>query len=166
MALSMFQASVPVYIKMLNGLANCLKKGAAHYAERKLDEGSLLNYRLFPDMFTFAKQVQEATNHARNVVRLAGQEPPKVEENEKSLAELIARVEKTVEFMNTLKPAQIDGSETKKLTIPVGGKEFTFTGQDYLFNFVLPNLFFHSTATYLILRHNGVELGKMDFLGA
>ena len=113
MALSMFQASVPVYIKMLNGLANCLKKGAAHYSERKLDEGSLLNYRLFPDMFTFAKQVQEATNHARNVVRLAGQEPPKVEENEKSLAELIARVEKTVEFMNTLKPAQIDGTEDK-----------------------------------------------------
>jgi len=117
MALSMYQASVPVYIKMLNGLANCLKKGAAHYTEHKLDEGSLLSYRLFPDMFTFAKQVQEATNHARNVVRLAGQEPPKVEENEKSLAELIARVEKTMEFMNTLKPAQINGTEDKVVTL-------------------------------------------------
>src|SRR4029079_12524177 len=82
MALSMYQASVPVYTKMLNGLANCLKKGAAHYAEHKYDESSLMNYRLFPDMFTFAKQVQEATNHARNVVRLAGQEPPKLEEND------------------------------------------------------------------------------------
>src|ERR1700712_205785 len=104
MALSMYQASVPIYIKMLNGLANCLKKTAAHYIEHKYDEASLLNSRLFPDMFTFAKQVQEATNHARNVVRLAGQEPPKVEENEKSLAELITRVEQAVAFMNTLKP--------------------------------------------------------------
>ena len=117
MALSMYQASVPVYIKLLGGLAGCLKMAAAHYAEKKCDEGSLLSYRLYPDMFHFAKQVQEATNHARSVVRLAGQEPAKVEENEKSLAELIARVETTVAYMQTLKPEQIDGSEDKKVTL-------------------------------------------------
>ena len=150
MALSMFQASVPVYIKMLNGLANCLKKGAAHYAERKLDEGSLLNYRLFPDMFTFTKQVQEATNHARNVVRLAGQEPPKVEENEKSLAELIARVEKTVEFMNTLKRRDVS---------------VDYSGYQFLLQRSIPNFCFHCTTAYNILRHNGVAVGKRDYLG-
>ena len=165
MALSMFQASVPVYTKMLNGLANCLKKGAAHYSEHKLDEGSLLNYRLFPDMFTFAKQVQEATNHARNVVRLAGQEPPKVEENEKSLAELIARVEKTVEFMNTLKPAQIDGTEDKVITLTRRDVSVDYSGYQFLMQRSIPNFCFHCTTAYNILRHNGVAVGKRDYLG-
>jgi hypothetical protein len=165
MALSMFQASVPVYIKMLNGLANCLKKGAAHYSERKLDEGSLLNYRLFPDMFTFAKQVQEATNHARNVVRLASQEPPKVEENEKSLAELIARVEKTMEFMNTLKPAQINGTEDKVVTLTRRDVSVDYSGYQFLMQRSIPNFCFHCTTAYNILRHNGVAVGKRDYLG-
>jgi hypothetical protein len=165
MSLSMYQASVPVYIKLLNGLANCLKKAAAHYAEHKYDEASLLSYRLYPDMFPFTKQVQEATNHARNTARLAGQEPPKVEENEKSLAELIARVEQTVAFMNTLKPAQIDGSEEKTITITRRDVAVNYSGMQFLLNRSMPNFCFHSTTAYAILRHNGVAVGKRDYLG-
>lgn len=165
MSLSMYQASVPVYIKMLTGLASCLKKTAVHYTEHKYDEASLLNYRLFPDMFTFAKQVQEATSHARNVVRLAGQEPPKVEENEKSLAELIARVEKTVEFMNTLKPEQIDGTEEKVVTLKRRDVSVDYSGYQFLLQRSIPNFCFHCTTAYNILRHNGVAVGKRDYLG-
>lgn len=161
----MYQASVPIYIKMLNGLANCLKKAATHYSEHKYDEASLLNHRLFPDMFTFAKQVQEATNHARNVVRLAGQEPPKVEENEKSLAELIARVEQTVAFMNTLKPEQIDGSEDKTITLTRRDVSVDYSGSQFLLQRSMPNFCFHCTTAYNILRHNGVAVGKRDYLG-
>ncbi|MEO7729012.1 MAG: DUF1993 domain-containing protein [Burkholderiales bacterium] len=165
MALSMYQASVPVYTKMLNGLANCLKKAAAHYMEHKYDEASLLNFRLFPDMFHFAKQVQEATNHARNVVRLAGQEPPQVEENEKSLAELIARVDETVAFMNTLKAEQIDGSEDKVITLTRRDVSVNYSGMQFLLNRSIPNFCFHCTTAYNILRHNGVAVGKRDYLG-
>jgi hypothetical protein len=150
---------------MLNGLANCLKKAAAHYTEHKYDEATLLNYRLFPDMFHFVKQVQEATNHARNVVRLAGQEPPKVEENEKSLAELITRVEQTVAFMNTLKPAQIDGSEEKVITLTRRDVSVNYSGMQFLLQRSLPNFCFHCTTAYNILRHNGVAVGKRDYLG-
>ncbi len=165
MALSMYQASVPIYIKMLNGLANCLKKAAAHYAENKCDETSLLSYRMYPDMFHFAKQVQEATNHARNVVVLAGQEPPKVEENEKSLAELIARVEQTVAFMQTVKPAQIDGSEEKTITRTRRDVSVDYSGLQFLLHRSMPNFCFHCTTAYNILRHNGVAVGKRDYLG-
>ncbi len=165
MALSMYQASVPVYIKSLNGLADCLRKGAAHYAEKKYDEASLLSYRLHPDMFHFAKQVQEATNHARNAARLGGEEPPKVEENEKSLAELIARVEQAVTYLNTLKPQQIDGSEGNTITVTRRDKVTDFTGMQFLFNRTTPNFYFHVTTAYAILRHNGVDVGKRDFLG-
>lgn len=165
MALSMYQASVPVYIKLLNGAANCLKKGAAHYAGNKYDEASLLSYRLYPDMFHFAKQVQEATNHARNTARLAGLEPLKIEENEKSLAELIARVEKTVAYLNTLKPEQIDGTEEKIITVTRRDVAVDYTGMQFLLNRSMPNFVFHSTTAYAILRHNGVAVGKRDFLG-
>ena len=165
MALSMYQASVPVYIKLLNGLVGCLKKAAAHYAEHKYDEASLLGYRLYPDMFNFAKQVQEATNHARNTVRLAGQEPPKVEENEKSLAELIARVEQTVAFLNAVKPEQIDGSEEKTITLTRRDVAVNYSGMQFLLNRSMPNFCFHCTTTYAILRHNGVAVGKRDYLG-
>ena len=165
MAISMYQASVPIYIKMLNGLANCLKKAAAHYAENKWDETSLLSYRLYPDMFHFTKQVQEATNHARNVVVLAGQEPPKVEENEKSLAELIARVEQTVAFMQALKPAQIDGTEEKIITRTRRDVSVDYSGVQFLLHRSMPNFCFHCTTAYDILRHNGVAVGKRDYLG-
>ena len=165
MALSMYQASIPIYIKMLNGLATCLKKAAAHYAENKWDESSLLSYRMYPDMFHFAKQVQEATNHARNVVVLAGHEPPKLQESEKSLAELIARVEQTVAFIQTVKPAQIDGSEEKTITRTRRDVSVDYSGLQFLLHRSMPNFCFHCTTAYNILRHNGVAVGKRDYLG-
>ncbi len=166
MALSMYQASVPVYVKLLNGLAGCLKKAAAHYGEKKYDEASLLGYRLYPDMFHFAKQVQAATDHARaGAARLAGQEPPKFEDSEKSLAELIARVEKTVAFLGTIRPEQIEGSEDKTITLKMRDRELSFKGAQFLFNQSMPNFYFHTSMAYAIMRHNGVEIGKRDFMG-
>jgi uncharacterized protein len=166
MALSMYQASIPVYVRLLTGLAGCLKKAAAHYGEKKLDEGSLLNYRLYPDMFHFTRQVQAATDHARNCgARLAGLEPPKYDDNEKSLAELIARVEKTAAYLNAIKPEQVDGSEDKTISFKMRDRELTFKGMQFLLNQSMPNFYFHYTTAYNILRHNGVEVGKRDFMG-
>jgi hypothetical protein len=167
MALSMYQISVPVFVRHLNGLAGCLTKAQAHYAQKKYDESSLLAYRFYPDMFNLAKQVQIATDHAKNCTALlAGVEAPKYEDNEKSLAELIARVEKTTAWLNTIKPAQIDGSEGKPVTVKMRDRELNFTGVELLLNRSLPNFYFHATTAYDILRHNGVEIGKRDFMGA
>lgn len=167
MAVSMHQISAPIFVRQLNGVANCLKKAQALYAEKKYDEATLLAYRFYPDMFSFAKQVQIATDHARNCTALlAGLESPKYEDNEKSLAELVARVEKTVAWLNTVKPAQVDGTEGKTVTVKMRDREMNFTGLDLLQNRSLPNFYFHITTAYDILRHNGVELGKRDFMGA
>lgn len=166
MTISMYQASLPVYVRQLSGLATCLKKAQALYAEKKYDEATLLGYRLYPDMFHFTRQVQAATDHARNgAARLAGVEPPKYEDNEKSLAELIARVENTIAFLNTIKPEQVDGSEDKTITMKVRDRELTFIGLPFLLAQSLPNFFFHTTTAYNIMRHNGVEIGKKDFRG-
>ena len=167
MAISMFNISVPIFIRHLNGLAHCMKKAHAVYIEKKYDEGTLVNYRLFPDMFNFARQIQQATDHARNCgAALAGVDAPAIEMNEKSLAELIARVETSLAFLKGLSAAQIDGSDTKQLTIKVMGKDTDFVGIDLLQNRALPNFYFHVTTAYDILRHNGIEIGKRDFMGA
>lgn len=167
MALSMYQISVPVFARHLNGLAACLKKAQALYAEKKYDEASLLNYRLYPDMFSFARQVQQATDHARNCTALlAGGEAPKFDNTEKSLAELVTRVEKSVDYLNSAKAEQIDGSEGKSVTVKMGDRELNFTGIDLLLKRSMPNFYFHTTTAYDIMRHNGVELGKRDFMGA
>ena len=167
MALSMYQISLPVFVRHLNGLAGCLAKAQALYAQKKYDESSLLAYRFYPDMFNLAKQVQIATDHAKNCTALlAGVEAPKYEDNEKSLADLIARVEKTTAWLNTIKPAQIDGSEGKPVTVKMRDRELNFTGVELLLNRSLPNFYFHATTAYDILRHNGVEIGKRDFMGA
>ena len=167
MVISMYQASVPIFVRHLNGLAAVLKKAQALYAEKKYDESALLGYRIYPDMFHFTKQVQAATDHARNGgALLAGLEAPKFEDNEKSLAELIARVEKTVAFLNTIKPGQVDGSEEKAITVKMRDREMKFTGLELLLTRSLPNFFFHATTAYDIVRHNGVEVGKRDFMGA
>lgn len=164
---SMSQVSLPVLIKHLNGLAGCMKKAQTLYAEKKYDEATLLSYRFYPDMFSFARQVQAATDHARNCTALlAGVEAPKYEMNEKSIAELIARVEKTVAWLKTVKPEQIDGSEEKPVTIKMADRELNFKGLELLLNRSLPNFYFHCTTAYDILRHNGVDLGKRDFMGA
>ena len=167
MAVSMHQISVPIFVRHLNGLVTCMKKTQTLYAEKKYDESTLLSYRLFPDMFTFAKQVQAATDHARTCTALlSGVEAPKFEDNEKSLADLIARVEKSVAFLNSVKPEQVDGSEGKSVTIKMRDRELNFTGINLLQNRSLPNFYFHATTAYNILRHNGVEIGKGNFMGA
>jgi len=167
MAVSMYQISVPIFVRQLGGVVTCLKKAQALYAEKKYDESTLLSYRFYPDMFSFAKQIQIATDHARNCAALlAGLEAPKYEDNEKSLAELIARVEKTSAWLNTVKPGQVDGTEGKAVTIKMRDREMNFTGLELLQNRSLPNFYFHITTAYDILRHNGVEIGKRDFMGA
>ena len=167
MPLSMYQASVPVFTRALGNLSKILDKGAAFAAARNIDPSVLINARHAPDMLPMARQVQIAADMAlRGSARLAGAEVTSVPDTETSFAELQERIAKTLKLIEAFGADRIDGSETRQIALTVGGKDWTFSGQDYLFNFVLPNLFFHSTATYLILRHNGVELGKMDFLGA
>jgi uncharacterized protein len=164
---SMSQISLPVFVRRLNGLAGCLKKAQALYTEKKYDEATLLAYRFYPDMFNFARQVQATTDHARNCIALlAGVEAPKMEMNEKSLADLIGRVEKTVAWLGTVKPEQLDGSEDKPLTVKAGDRELSMKGIELVLNRSMPNFYFHCTTAYDILRHNGVELGKRDFMGA
>jgi hypothetical protein len=163
----MSQISLPVFVRRLNGLAGCLKKTQALYAEKKYDEGTLLAYRFYPDMFAFARQVQATTDHARNCIALlAGVEAPKMEMNEKSLADLISRVEKTVAWISEIRPDQIDGTEDKPLTVKAGDRELSMKGIELLLNRSMPNFYFHCTTAYDIMRHNGVELGKRDFMGA
>ena len=166
MAISMYQASVPVFLKTLANLAAILEKGAAFAASRKIEPSVLLGYRLAPDMLNLARQVQIASDHAKRAsARLAGVEPPVYEDNEASFAELKARIDKTVAFINTLKPGQIDGSEAREVTLKIGGSSQTLAGQTYLLHNALPNFFFHVTTAYAILRHCGVEIGKKDFIG-
>lgn len=166
MAVSMYQISVPVFTRMLTNLVAILEKAAAHCEDRKIDPAALINYRFYPDMFPFSKQIQIATDAAKNgSAYLAGAEPPKSENAEQTFPELIARVQKTIEFVNGFKPEQIDGSEEKEVSIKRGETTLKYKGQEYLLNRVLPNFFFHITTAYDMLRHNGVELGKKDYLG-
>lgn len=166
MKLSMYQASVPVFIRTLDNLADILRKGAAHAEAKKIDPSVLLNTRLFPDMFPLARQVQIVSDGAKSgAARLAGLEPPSYEDNESSFPELIARIEKTVAYLKTFKPEQIDGSEEKSISLKVRGQPMTFQGMPLLLTRVIPNLYFHTTTAYNILRHCGVEVGKKDYLG-
>jgi uncharacterized protein len=166
MTISMYQASVPVFIHTLNNLVGILEKGATYAETKKIDQHVLLNSRLFPDMFPLSRQVQIASDIAhRGAAQLAGAEAPKFEDNETTLPELIDRVQKTISYLDTFKPEQIDGSEDKTITITQGDKSLSFEGMPFLLYFVLPNVYFHVTTTYDILRHCGVELGKKDFLG-
>ncbi|MGA7950432.1 MAG: DUF1993 domain-containing protein [Thiobacillaceae bacterium] len=166
MSLTMYQASVPVFVRMLNNLVAILEKAAAHCEEKKIDPAALVNCRLYPDMFAFAKQIQIAADAAKNgAAYLAGVESPKFDNTEQTFGELIERVKKTIEFVNGFAPESIDGTEEKEINIPRGDTMLTYSGQAYLLNRVLPNFFFHITTAYDILRHNGVELGKRDYLG-
>jgi hypothetical protein len=167
MTLSMYQASVPVFIRILNNLAAILEKAAAHAEARKIDPTVLINDRLYPDMLTMGRQVLIASDTAKGgAARLAGMEPPAYEDNEKTFPELIERLRKTIAYLNTLKPEQIDGSEKRTITVKLRDSTLTLEGMNYLLNRVLPNLYFHVSIAYAILRHNGVEIGKKDYLGA
>lgn len=166
MQISMYQTSVPVFTRMLGNLIAILEQGEAYARERGIEDGVLLDARLFPDMFPLVRQVQIACDiPKRGAARLAGKEPPETADTETSLPAIIERVRGTIEYLNGLDPAAIDGSEARTIVVKVGGKETTFTGMPFLLNFVLPNLYFHITTAYNILRHNGVGLGKRDFLG-
>jgi len=166
MPISMFDACVPPISHALKNLSAILQKGAAHAEARKIDPSVLVNARLFPDMFPLSRQVQIATDQGKGgPARLAGMDPPKFEDNESTFPELLARVDRTVAFIESLRREQIDGSEERKITLVAGPRTLNFLGLPYLTHFVLPNLYFHSTTAYNILRHNGVEIGKMDFLG-
>lgn len=166
MKISMYQASVPTFILMLNNLSAILEKAAAHAEVKDIDPAVLINSRLYPDMYPLASQVQIATDNAKGcAARLAGVEPPKYEDNEASFAELIGRIRNTVEYLTAFKPEQIDGSEDKTVVLNFRTGNRTFVGLPYLLNYVLPTIYFHITTAYGILRHNGVELGKLDYLG-
>jgi uncharacterized protein len=166
MQISMYQASVPVFIRMLTNLVAILEKATAHAEARKIDPSVLLNDRLFPDMFPLIRQVQIAADMAKaGPARLAGLQSPSFEDTEKTFPELIERVRRTVAFLEMLTPEQIDGAEERSVTWPTRGTTRTLPGLQYLLNHVVPNVYFHITTTYNILRHNGVELGKQDFLG-
>ena len=166
MNISMYQASVPRFVNTLGNLSNILDKAQAHVDAKKLDPAALTGYRLFPDMLPMTKQVQIACDTAKGVVaRLAGLEIPAHEDNEKTLPELKARIAKTVAFIQTVTPGQIDGSEDREIVIKRGDKETRYKGMQFLLGHALPNFYFHVATTYNILRHNGVEIGKRDYLG-
>jgi hypothetical protein len=166
MTISMYQASIPVFVTGLKNLKGVLAKGAAFAAAKKIDESVLLNSRLAPDMFPLMRQVQIAADFAKGCsARLAGKDVPKWDDTEKSFADLAARIDKTIAFISEFSAAQIDGQEERDITITVAGNPMSFKGQPYLLMFAMPNFYFHSTTAYAILRHNGVEIGKGDFLG-
>ena len=166
MTISMYQASVPVYLQYLKATSNVLDKGAAFAETRKIDPATLLQARLYPDMHPLVKQVQIFTDQAvRGISRLAGTEPPAFPDTETTFAELKTRIEKASAHVQSFTPAQIDGSEDRVVVLKTRGGEQTFRGQDYLLGFVLPNVYFHSTTAYAILRGVGVVLGKSDFIG-
>jgi hypothetical protein len=166
MNLSMYQASAPRFAHTLKNLSAILDKAQAQAESKKWDPAALTGARLFPDMFALARQVQIACDSAKGAVaRLAGLEIPKHEDTEQTFAELRERVAKTLAFIASVKPGQIDGSEEREVLIKMRGEDARFKGQQYLLNYAYPNFYFHVTTAYNILRHNGVDLGKRDFLG-
>ena len=165
MTVSMYKVSVPIFVQFLTAQSECIDKAIAHIEAKQLDPNFFLNMRLFPDMYPYARQVQQASTHAaRCCSALAGTEMPSMPNAEASFAELKARLAKTIDYCKTFKPAQIDGTEDKDITIKLGANERKFTGQALLQNFILPNFYFHCTTAYDILRHCGVELSKRDFM--
>ena len=166
MSLTMYQASIPSFLRMLGNLSTILDKAVAHAEAKKIDPFIFVNARLAPDMFPLSRQVQIATDMVKGcAARLAGIKVPSYEDNETTFAELQARITKTKAFLQSISAAQIDGSEDRQITVKFGSRELGFLGQAYLLDFVIPNFHFHLTTTYTILRHNGVEIGKKDYTG-
>ena len=167
MTLSMHSASVPVFVRMLGNVTSWLDKAEAHAAQKKFDTAVYLSSRLAPDMLSFTQQVQIACDAAKFcVARLAGVESPKFADDETTLAALRDRVARTVAYVQSVAPASIDGTDDKEITVPRRDGAITLPGDVYLRQFVLPNFYFHVTTLYALLRHNGVPLGKGDYLGS
>jgi len=166
MKISMYQASVPRFANILGNLSNMLDKAQAHVDARKIDPAALTTYRLFPDMFPMKRQVQIACDTAKGAVaRLAGVPIPVHEDDEQTLYDLKARIAKTIAFVQSIKPEQIDGTEDNDVVLKRGDNEVRYKGMQFLLGHALPNFYFHVATTYNILRHNGVEIGKRDYLG-
>lgn len=166
MTISMYSVAVPLFRTQLGALSAVLGKGAAFCESRKIDPAVLISARLAPDMFPLGRQVQIASDTVKGALaRLAGQDVPSWPDTEATFPELQARIARTLAFVEGFKPAQIDGSEERKIVLKMGSQEKTFSGQSYLTGFVIPNFLFHCTTAYAILRHNGVDVGKRDFLG-
>ena len=166
MSLSMHDVSVTAFKKSLLNLKAILEKAKAHALEHKIEESVFVNARLFPDMLPLSSQVQIATDIARSTTsRLAGTEPPSYEDNEKTFDDLTARIQRTVDHMASLDTGAFENAATREIVRPVRGQPHTFTGLNYLLQFAVPNVYFHAATAYGILRHNGVPLGKADFLG-
>lgn len=164
--LLMYDATIPPLKRTLTNLSTILKKGEAYAETKKIEHSVILNARLFPDMYPLTRQVQIATDMSKGAAaRLAGVEIPKYEDNETTFAELQARIAKTIAFIDSIQPAQMEGSENRDVVITVRKTDLHFKGQTYLLDWVNPNVYFHVATAYNILRHNGVELGKLDFLG-
>jgi len=162
----MYQASVPRLANTLKNLSAILDKAQAHAEAKKIEPAVLTSFRLYPDMLPMKRQVQIACDSAKGVVaRLVGVEPPKHEDTEETFADLKARIAKTVDFIQTFKPAQVDGSEDKNIHLKLGSREVDYKGMQYLLGHALPNFYFHVVTAYDCLRHNGVEIGKRDYLG-
>ena len=167
MTLSMYSASVPVFKQILNSLSAILDKTDALVSEKKIDPNALLQFRLFPDMLPFVRQIQIAADFAKGAAaRLAGVAVPAYEDSEQSFAELKARIAKTLAFIDRLPRAQIEDSAERAITTGSGEKTKHFTGQTYLLHYALPHFYFHATTAYDILRHNGIDIGKKDFIGS
>jgi hypothetical protein len=163
---SLYDAAAAPFKRTLTNLKSILNKGVEHAGNRKIEHSVLLNARLFPDMFPLIRQVQIATDMSKGAMaRLAGLEIPQYEDNETTFEELQARIDKTIAFIDSIQAQQFEGAENKDITISVRKVDVHFKGQAYLLSWVLPNVYFHVTTAYNILRHNGVELGKADYLG-
>jgi hypothetical protein len=166
MSISMYQASVPVLVRGLTSLQAILGKAEAHAAEKQIDPSVFIGARLFPDMLPLVRQVYITTDTAKGcAARLAGVEPPKFDDVEVTFEDLHARIQKTIDYLKEFNAAQIDGSEERSITLKMRSGPVEFTGLSYLLQFVMPNFYFHVTTSYDILRHNGVEIGKLDYLG-
>ena len=165
MAISMYHASVPTFLQLLGGLKGVLEKAETQATSRKWDAAVLLNWRLYPDMFTLARQVRQASEHALSAGRAAGVEVPKLPDIDTSFAEMKTRIDKTIDFLKSLRAPQLDGKEDSQVTITQGGQPRSFRAQVYLYHLAMPNFYFHVTTAYNILRHLGIDIGKRDFMG-
>jgi len=166
MSLTMYECSIPVFLRYLNNLSLLLQKGKSYADDKEIEHSILVNARLYPNMLPLARQVQIACDATKGAAaRLSGVESPKHEDNETTFEELQDRIAKTKNFLESIEEASINGTEDKEIILQAGPKEFKFSGRIFLTTFALPNLFFHVGAAYNILRHNGVDIGKMDYLG-
>ncbi len=167
MPVSMFKLSVPVFIRGLNVLAALLDKAESHAVEKKIPLDNLFNARLAPDMLPLSAQIQRVSDTSKNTIgRLTGVAAPSFPDEEKTFAELRERIAKTIAFLETVRPSDLEDSENREITVTFGKLSFTFAGDDYVLKFALPNFFFHVTTTHDILRNQGVAVGKIDYLGA